>query len=112
VRKFFQRFWRVITFPFRLLWWLIRLPGRGFRKVDAFLSYVLTLMGIVRPKSLLKPWWITIVVIAVIAAAITPNTDPVKMSLVMGPRILLYFTSIGLGYLALVGRRKRALETQ
>jgi sec-independent protein translocase protein TatC len=40
------------------------------------------------------------VIIAVVAAAITPTIDPVNMGLVMGPMILLYFLSIGLAYLA------------
>jgi sec-independent protein translocase protein TatC len=83
-------FWIGVTFEFPLV------------------IYVLTLMGIVQPRALLKHWRIAVVVIAIIAAAITPTVDPVNMSLVMGPMILLYFTSIGLGYMALVGRRKRA----
>jgi sec-independent protein translocase protein TatC len=37
MRKFFQRVWRIITFPFRGFWWLITLPAKGFRKVNAFL---------------------------------------------------------------------------
>jgi sec-independent protein translocase protein TatC len=86
-------FWIGITFEFPLV------------------IYVLTLMGIIQPKSLLKHWRIAVVVVAVLAAAITPTTDPVNMSLVMAPMILLYFVSIGLGYLALVGRKRRAKET-
>ena len=85
-------FWIGVTFEFPLV------------------IYVLTLMGIVQPKSLLKHWRIAIVVIAIIAAAITPTTDPVNMSLVMGPMILLYFTSIGLGYMALVSRKRKTQE--
>jgi sec-independent protein translocase protein TatC len=83
-------FWIGITFEFPLV------------------IYVLTLIGIIQPKFLLKYWRIAIVVIAILAAAITPTTDPVNMSLVMGPMILLYFVSIGLGYLALLGRRRKA----
>ncbi len=70
--------------------------------------YVLTLMGIIQPKSLLKHWRIATIITAVLAAAITPTTDPVNMALVMGPMVLLYFLSIGLGYFALVGRRRKA----
>ena len=87
-------FWIGITFEFPLV------------------VYVLTLMGIIKPQSLLKHWKIALIVIAVLAAAITPTTDPVNMSLVMGPMILLYFISIGLGYLAMIGRRRRELETE
>jgi sec-independent protein translocase protein TatC len=84
-------FWIGITFEFPLV------------------VYVLTLMGIIKPQSLLRHWKIAVIVIAVLAAAITPTTDPVNMSLVMGPMVLLYFTSIGLGYLAMAGRRRREL---
>ena len=82
-------FWIGITFEFPLV------------------IYVLTLMGIVKPASLLKRWRIAVVIIAILAAAITPTTDPVNMTLVMAPMILLYFISIGLGYLALAGRRRK-----
>ena len=45
---------------------------------------------------------------AIAAAAITPTTDPVSMSIVMAPLIILYTVSIGLGYLATLGRKKKA----
>jgi sec-independent protein translocase protein TatC len=83
-------FWIGVTFEFPLV------------------VYVLTLMGIVKPQALLRQWRIAVVVIAVAAAAITPTTDPINMALVMGPMIALYFISIGLGYLAVFGRKERA----
>ena len=95
-----------ISFVTGILFWI------GVTFEFPLVIYVLTLMGIVQPKSLLKYWRIAVVIIAIIAAAVTPTTDPVNMSLVMGPMILLYFTSIGLGYLALIGRRKRAQEAK
>lgn len=60
-----------------------------------------------KPKNLANQWRIAIVLIAVVAAAITPTVDPVNMSLVMAPMIVLYFLSIGLSYLASMGRKKR-----
>ena len=48
-------------------------------------------MGVVKAKTLLKGWRIAIVVIAIIAAVITPTIDPVNMAIVMGPMIVLYF---------------------
>jgi sec-independent protein translocase protein TatC len=74
--------------------------------------YVLTSIGIVQPKFLAEQWRLAVVIIAVIAAAITPTVDPVNMGLVMAPMILLYFISIGLSYLAYAGRRKNHAETQ
>jgi sec-independent protein translocase protein TatC len=68
--------------------------------------YVLTAMGLVRPQPLLRNWRIAVVVIAVVAAAITPTVDPVNMGLVMLPMTLLYFISIILSFLAYSGRRQ------
>ncbi len=68
--------------------------------------YVLTAIGLIKPQPLLRNWRIAVVVIAVVAAAITPTVDPVNMSLVMLPMTLLYFISIGLSYMAYSGRRK------
>jgi sec-independent protein translocase protein TatC len=72
--------------------------------------YVLTAMGLVRPQPLLRNWRIAVVVIAVVAAAITPTVDPVNMGLVMLPMTLLYFISIGLSYMAYSGRRQPEKE--
>jgi sec-independent protein translocase protein TatC len=68
--------------------------------------FVLTSMGLVKPQFLAEYWRIAIVIIAVLAAAITPTVDPVNMGLVMLPMILLYFISIGLSYIAEAGRKK------
>ncbi len=70
--------------------------------------YVLTAIGLVNPKFLADQWRLAIVIIAVLAAAITPTVDPVNMGLVMVPMILLYFISIGLSHLAYAGRKKNA----
>ncbi|MEP6895567.1 MAG: twin-arginine translocase subunit TatC [Chloroflexota bacterium] len=69
--------------------------------------YILTAMGFVKPRILAEQWRIAIVIIAIIAAAITPTVDPVNMSLVMIPMSLLYFVSIGLSYIAYAGRGKQ-----
>jgi sec-independent protein translocase protein TatC len=74
--------------------------------------YVLTSIGFVKPAVLAKHWRIAIVIIAIIAAAVTPTVDPVNMGLVMLPMSLLYFISIGLSYIAYAGRSKNAPETE
>jgi sec-independent protein translocase protein TatC len=66
--------------------------------------YVLTAMGLVKPQALRQQWRLAVVIIAVLAAAITPTVDPVNMGLVMLPMSLLYFLSIGLSYIANAGR--------
>jgi sec-independent protein translocase protein TatC len=65
---------------------------------------VLSSMGLVKAESLRKQWRLAIVIIAVLAALITPTVDPVNMSLVMGPLIILYLLSVGLAYLPKKGR--------
>jgi sec-independent protein translocase protein TatC len=74
--------------------------------------YILTSIGLVQPPLLLKQWRLAIVVISIIAAAVTPTVDPVNMALVMLPMSLLYFISIGLSYVAYAGRRKRMPATR
>ena len=69
--------------------------------------YVLTSIGFIKPAILAQQWRLAVVVIAIIAAAVTPTVDPITMGLVMLPMILLYFVSIGLSYIAYAGRTKR-----
>ncbi len=69
--------------------------------------YVLTSMGLIQPKFLAEQWRLAVVIIAILAAAVTPTVDPVNMGLVMVPMILLYFVSIGLSYIAYAGREQR-----
>jgi sec-independent protein translocase protein TatC len=87
------------SFVTGLMFWI----GAAFE--FPLLIYVLTAMGFIRPQALAAQWRIAIVVIAVVAAAITPTVDPVNMGLVMLPMIGLYFISIGLSYVAYSGRR-------
>jgi len=51
-------------------------------------------LGVVTAKQFLSYWKIAIVVIAVLAAFITPTPDPFNMALVMTPLITLYFFGI------------------
>jgi sec-independent protein translocase protein TatC len=68
--------------------------------------YVLTSVGLVKPQILLKQWRLAVVVIAIIAAAVTPTIDPVNMALVMLPMTALYFISIGMSQIAYAARRR------
>ena len=74
--------------------------------------YVLTSIGIIQPKVLAQQWRIAIVIITVVAAAITPTVDPINQGLVMAPMIVLYFLSIGLSYLAYAGRKRSQKKEQ
>lgn len=63
-------------------------------------------LGIVSPQKLIRFWRYALVLIAIIAAAITPTVDPLNMGLVMAPLVALY----GLGILLarLVYRQRAA----
>jgi len=74
--------------------------------------YILTSIGLVKPKILLQQWRLAIVIISIIAAAVTPTVDPINMGLVMLPMILLYFISIGLSFIAYAGRMKNISEKE
>jgi sec-independent protein translocase protein TatC len=87
-----------ISFVTRLLFFV----GLAFE--FPFIVYVLASMGIVRAKMLANQWRIAVVVIAVLAAMITPTVDPVSMTLMMAPMVVLYVVSIGLAYIASRGR--------
>ncbi len=74
--------------------------------------YILTSMGLVKPKALRQQWRLAMVIIAIIAAMVTPTVDAATMGLVMLPMSLLYFISIGLSYIAYAGRRRKVPETE
>ena len=74
--------------------------------------YMLTSIGLLQPRMLARQWRLAIVIIAILAAAVTPTVDPVNMGLVMFPMILLYFISIGLSHIAYAGRRGNRSATE
>ena len=70
-----------ISFITDLLFWIgvvFELP---------LLVYVIARFGLLTPKSMLKYWRQAIVIIAILAAVITPTVDPVNMSLMMIPLV-------------------------
>ena len=62
--------------------------------------YALTSIGFIKPQVMVEQWRLAIILIALLAAAITPTVDPINMALVMGPMTILYFISIGLSKIA------------
>ena len=61
--------------------------------------YILTFIGFVKPQILAQQWRLAIVIIAIIAAAVTPTVDPVNQTIVTVPLIVLYEMSIWLAKL-------------
>jgi sec-independent protein translocase protein TatC len=62
--------------------------------------FIMTKLGLVTPQFLLKQWRFAVIIIAILAAMITPTIDPFNMALVMLPLFALYGLSILLSYLA------------
>jgi sec-independent protein translocase protein TatC len=62
--------------------------------------FILAKLGLVTASFLLKGWRYAVVIIAVIAAVVTPTSDPINMSILMAPLMALYFFSVGLAAIA------------
>ncbi len=100
----FEQDWaadRYLNFVTRLVFWI----GVSFEM--PLVIAVLSRMGLVSGPALLRVWRQAFVVIAIVAAAITPTVDPVNMAIVMVPLIALFFGSVGLAYLLYKPREVR-----
>ena len=93
------------SFVTNLLFWI----GISFEM--PLIVYVLARVGLIKAKVMLKGWRVAIVVIAVLAAIITPTSDPVNMAIFMIPLFVLYLLSIGLVAIA-ERRRAKTAETE
>lgn len=62
--------------------------------------FLLAKLNVVNARLLARQWRYAIVIIAIVAAVITPTPDPINMGLVMAPLLVLYVISIGLAALA------------
>jgi sec-independent protein translocase protein TatC len=84
-----------IKFTTSMIFWL----GIGFEL--PIVVFALAKFRLVTPHTLLKQWRIAIVIIAVLAAAITPTVDPVNMLILMLPLFLLYLISVLFAFIAI-----------
>jgi sec-independent protein translocase protein TatC len=87
---------------------LIILLGLGIVFQLPILIFFLSLFGIVTPKFLWNNFRYAIVIIAIVAAVVTPTTDALTMTIFMAPMVALYL--IGIGVSALVVRKRRARQ--
>ncbi len=83
-----------LSFVTSLLFWI----GVAF-ELPLFV-YFLARIGLIDAKTLSKNRKYAVVLIAVLAAVITPTVDPLNMTLVMGPLIVLYEIGVILARLA------------
>ena len=83
------------SFTTSLLFWI----GLSFE--TPLVIFILAKLGLVQAADLAKQWRIAIVVIAIIAAVVTPTPDPINMGLMMIPLLVLYALSVFLAWLAI-----------
>jgi sec-independent protein translocase protein TatC len=88
-----------------LIVWMMLAFGVGFEFPVVLVALQLT--NVLTPRRLLQWWRMAIVVIAIIAAVITPSGDPISMIALGVPMLILYFVSIGVGSAILWFRRRR-----
>jgi len=83
-----------INFITSLIFWL----GIGFQ--FPLIVFALAKLNVVSARTLAKGWRYGVVIIAILAAMITPTVDPVNMALLMAPLCLLYVLSVFFAYIA------------
>ena len=83
-----------INFVTNLMFWI------GIAFETPLVVFALAKFHIVTAQALLKQWRFAIVIIAVIAAIVTPTPDPVNMGLLMAPLFVLYLLSVLFAYIA------------
>ncbi len=64
------------------------------------LIFILAKANVINANVLKRHWRWAVVIVAVLAALITPTPDPINMSIVMVPLLLLYAFSILMAYIA------------
>ena len=86
-----------LGFVMRMIFWL----GVAFEM--PIIVYFIARMGVVSAAFLREQWRYAVVIIAVLAAVITPSVDPITMLLTMAPLLVLYILST---FLASIGQRQ------
>jgi sec-independent protein translocase protein TatC len=89
---------------FTLILYMMLAFGAGFE--FPVLLVALQMVHVLTPRQLLGWWRYAVVVIAIVAAVITPSADPISMMALAVPMFLFYFAAIGIGWL-LVGRKRK-----
>jgi sec-independent protein translocase protein TatC len=87
---------------------LMVLLGLGLVFELPVLIFFLSLFGIVTPKFLMKNFRYAILVIAILAAILTPTPDATTMLVFMAVLVALYFVGVGVSWVV-VRRRERRL---
>jgi sec-independent protein translocase protein TatC len=88
-----------VNFVTNLIFWI----GISFQA--PIVVFILARLKLVNASGLIKQWRLAVVIIAILAAMVTPTVDPMNMALLMAPLILLYFISVLLAALARRGEK-------
>ena len=91
---------------------LIILLGLGLVFELPILIFFLTLFGIVTPKFLLQNFRYAILVIAILAAIVTPTPDATTMLVFMTVMVGLYFLGVGVSWVVVRRRENRLAEAR
>ena len=62
------------------------------------LIFFMTRLGLVTPQLLLRQFRVAVLIIAILAAVLTPTGDMITMSIFVGPMILLYLIGVGVSW--------------
>ena len=88
-----------INFITNLIFWM----GIAFQ--FPIIVFSLAKLRVISVKSLAKGWGYALVLIAILAAMITPTVDPVNMALLMAPLFFLYLLSVLFAFIAVRGEK-------
>ena len=89
---------------------LVILLGLGLVFQLPVLIFILSLFGIVTPRFLWSNFQYAVLIIAVLAAIITPTQDVVTMTVFMAPMLGLYLVGIGVSAIVVRGKKQAAGE--
>lgn len=89
-----------ISFVTNMMFWI----GMSFE--TPLLVFILAKFRVVTAAFLLKQWRFALVIIAIMAAVITPTPDPINMSLMMAPLFAIYMLSILFAVIAVGGTKR------
>lgn len=73
------------------------------------ITYVLARIGIVTPGLLIRSWKVSLIIILIVAALVSPTTDIINMMLFAAPMMGLYVVSI---FIAWIFNRKRRSDAE
>lgn len=83
-----------VSFITNLMFWI----GVSFE--TPLVVFFLAKVRLVSPRMLVRGWRVALILVAVLAAVVTPTPDPINMGLVMLPLMVLYGLSIILAWIA------------